>query len=261
MCSTLRHRSSALFLMLVVIGGCSELSDSKKEAGISDSIHQAAIDAQQKNNYSSAATYYRNLHQKSPEDLGILLDLARSLRYAGDAAGAVKVMEEKWGSFAEQAPYLLELSKAKLAMGLASDAIGYQKIAVKKDPSNWEAYSAMGISYDILQQYDKAMEAYKIANELSPNNPVILNNMAISAAQTGKIESAINTLEQANKIERRNPQIRQNLALFHGIMGNFEEAEAISKMDLDEASVRNNLAFYYLFHKDKNASIPGKRLP
>ncbi len=249
------RKSTALFLAAALIGGC---AGNDKEEGITETIQHAAAEAQKKSDYPSAALHYRNLHQKHPEDLGVLLELAKALRYGGAAGEAVKVMEAKWKSFAELTPYLLELSKAKLAAGMASDAIGYLKIAIEKDSGNWEAYSAMGISYDVLQQYDKAMEAYRIANELSPNNPVILNNMAISAAQQGKIKMAIATLKQASKISRKNPQIRQNLALFHGIKGDFDEAEAISKMDLDEETVRNNLAFYYLFHKKKK-STPAKR--
>ena len=242
--------------MLVFIGGCAEEPENAKEAGITESVHQAAMASQQKHDYASAAKHYRNLHEKHPEDLGVLLELAKSLRYIGSSAEAAGIMEAKINTFAEFAPFLMELGKAKLAAGAADEAVGYLKIATEKDAGNWEAYSAMGIAYDMLQLFDKALESYRKADALSPGNSVILNNMAISYAQAGDVKTAIITLKHAANVGRRNLQIRQNLALFHGIAGNMDEAEAIARMDLGEDDVRNNLAFYYLFHKNQKPTAP-----
>lgn len=247
---------SLFAVLLAVVGGCAAEPENKQNAGIAESIHQAAVDARQKHDYASAAKHYRNLYEKQPDDLGVLLELAKSLRYTGSANEAAKILEAKIDAFAGFAPFLIELGKAKLAAGAASDAVGYLKIATEKDAGNWEAHSAMGIAYDMLQLFDKALESYKIADRLSPNNPVILNNMAISSAQTGDVKTAIAVLKQAANAGRRNLQIRQNLALFYGIAGNFDEAEAIARMDLGEEDVRNNLAFYYLFHKNQKPAAP-----
>jgi len=54
-------------------------------------------------------------------------------------------------------------------------------------------------------------------------------------------------------LDRKSVQIRQNLALFLGIEGKFADAEALAKMDMDYATVRNNLAIYY--------RLSGKQLP
>jgi hypothetical protein len=40
------------------------------------------------------------------------------------------------------------------------------------------------------------------------------------------------------------PQERQTLALIYGLKGNIPEADRLNRIDLDEAAVGHNLAFY-----------------
>lgn len=244
--------SATLVLTLALAAGCVTSSDSR---AVNDSLLQAALEAQNKTDYVSAAKHYRKLYIKNPDDLGILLELSRSLRYTGSAAEAVGLLEKNRETHAKESAFFLELGKSKLADGKAADAIDNFKIAGKREPMNWQIHSATGIAYDVMGDYDKALRSYKTANGLSPGNPVILNNMAISHAQAGNIEEAISILKKASVIGRNNPQLRQNLALFHGINGDIKEAEALARMDLDEGDVRNNLAFYYLFQNKRNRII------
>lgn len=233
-------------LLIFAAAGCA--GDSREEA-INISLYQIALQAGQMGNYPAAAGHFSKLRERRPDDLNALLGLTRNLRYLGSARDAVRLLEEKFDAFADDPAFLNELGKAKVAAGAAPDAIDMFKKALEHDPGNWDIHAALGIAYDMVGNYVKAQDSYANALERSRNNPRILNNLAISAALTGNLEKAVEILKQAAKIDRHNPQIRQNLAFFYGIQGDVDRAEALARMDLDEESVRNNLAVYSSFRK------------
>jgi Flp pilus assembly protein TadD len=63
-------------------------------------------------------------------------------------------------------------------------------------------------------------------------------------ALSGNFNGAIAVLRPAAAGPNATPRTRQNLALALGLAGRTEEAEEIARMDLDEQSVRSNLAYY-----------------
>jgi len=229
----------------VIVGalsGCAGNANPAAQA-ISESVQRAAAAAESEGDYAGAANHYRNLVGRQPDDIGATLGLARNLRYAGHAKQAVELLDDATSKFEARAPFVVERGKANLALGNVQEAIGFLAKARAMDEQNWEIHAALGIAYDLTDAFAKARDSYSRALQLSKDNPVVLNNMAISAALAGDVERAIATLENA-PAARHSPQIRQNLALFYGIKGDVEKAEALAKMDLDDASVRNNLAVF-----------------
>ena len=242
-------------LVSAVLAGCASEagtdyaapSNSEYSDPIIKSLYQAALAAEAGNNHLAAANHYRNILNRRPNDRFILLGMARNLRYIGEVEVALDALEAASKDFGTQEAFLIELGKARIAVGNAENAIKALKAAIKINGKKWETHAALGIGYDLQQSYGEAWEAYEKANELSPGNPAILNNMAISAALNGKINLAISTLEGAPRVIRRNAQVRQNLALFYSIKGDLKKAKALAKMDLDEESVLNNLNIYKNF--------------
>ncbi len=231
--------------LVLTLGGCSMTPDAApKTDGLLLSLHQTAQTKEAENNYQAAASHYQNLLHRQPDNLAFILGLARNLRYAGNAKGALETLEDGQKKFAGHPAFLLELGKAKLAAGNAQGAIETLKPLVGRRSGNWSVYASLGIAYDLLQSPDEAWQAYGQAIDMSPGNPEVLNNMALSAALGGKIELAISTLEGAGSQARKNPQMRQNLALFYAIKGDMKKAETIAKIDLDETSLRHNLEIY-----------------
>ncbi|MCH8237525.1 MAG: tetratricopeptide repeat protein [Proteobacteria bacterium] len=237
--------------LFTALGGCASKAD-KNASALTQSLRQLAVVAEQGGDYQTAAQHYHNLQRRKPEDLGALLGLARNLRYSGSPNVAITTLEEMKADFGADGAFLLELGKAHLAAGKAKKSLEHLNAALKKDGGNWEIHVAKGIAYDLLQSYGEARQAYRKALELSEGNPHILNNLAISAASAGDLDLAISTLEKASVAARKSPQMRQNLALFYGIRGDFDKAEALARMDLDEKSVRNNLAIFSGFHKERH---------
>lgn len=253
-------KSFVVCLAVAVLAGCASQAD-EKAAVIADSLGQAAAGAEVSGEYALAADRYRRLLDKRPESLEALLGLARNLRYSGDAKAAVGVLKVAAARLGESVPYLVESGKAKLAVGDAAGAVEDLTAAIERDDGNWEAFATLGIAHDLRQAYGDARRAYRKALALSDNDPAVLNNMAISAALAGDIDLAISTLEDAPRSARNNPQIRQNLALFYGIKGDMDRAEALARIDLDDASVLNNLAIYSRFRANQGKAPPEGATP
>lgn len=233
----------------VAVAGCQTNRVDSNEA-VSDSLYQAAVAAERNADYAAAVKHFGTLNQRRPENLSIVVALARNLRYSGASADAVRVLELEADHFGSDPAYLLELGKGKLAAGKSRGALKALKTALAKDPENWEVQSTVGIAYDLLEDFDNARAAYESALELSENNPAILNNMAISAALSGDLDRAIYILKNATTAARHSSQIRQNLALFYGIKGDLATAETLARMDLAEDAVRKNLSIYSRLRKN-----------
>lgn len=241
---------SRLCVVAILLSGCASDANPGAQA-IRETLQQVAVVAEVEGDYAAAANHYRNLADRQPDDVEATLGLARNLRYSGRAKLAVEVLDKSAAKYGDKLPFVVERGKANLAVGNVNEAIGFLAAARAKDERNWEIHAALGIAYDLTDAFDKARESYGRALQLSKDNPVVLNNMAISAAISGDVERAIATLENAPLAARHSPQIRQNLALFYGIKGDMEKAEALAKMDLDEASVRNNLAVFSRFRANQ----------
>lgn len=237
--------------LFTALGGCASKAEQNTSALV-ESLRQLAVAAERGGDYQTAAQHYYNLQRRKLDDLDVLLGLARNLRYSGSPNVAITSLEEMKADFGAEGAFLLELGKAHVAASKPKKSLEHLNAALEKDGGNWEVHVARGIAYDLLQSYGEARQAYQEALELSEGNPEILNNMAISAASAGELDFAISTLERASVAARKNPQIRQNLALLYGIRGDFDKAEALARMDLDEKSVRNNLAIFSGFHKERH---------
>ncbi len=100
------------------------------------------------------------------------------------------------------------------------------KIAVKEllkvlqiDPVNYNAYNALGVSYDNLNQHDKAIHAYKTALKIRPNLDYVHNNIGYSNLMKGDFTTAAIAFKNAIKINPDNKIFKNNLALASAKLG------------------------------------------
>jgi hypothetical protein len=73
---------------------------------------------------------------------------------------------------------------------------------------------------------------------------LLRNNYGLSLALAGEHEKALQMLSAVVEEPGATARNRQNLALAHGLAGNLEAAERISRLDLDEQAVENNVAYF-----------------
>ncbi len=246
MARTMTFRATGLTVAFVAglfLNGCQTTGLTRdKDFGVS--IESAAVAAERNGDFAMAATHYNKLRELRGDDLQVLLNLARNMRYAGGAETALKILNDAAKTFSAEPAYLIERGKVEVAANKSTDAVSSLNKALKISPKDWQIYATLGIAYDLATAFSAAEDAYAKALQLSPENPTILNNMAISAALAGNLDKAITTLEEAPTSARQNPQIRQNLAMFYGLKGEIGKAENLARRDLDEASVRRNLSLF-----------------
>ena len=104
--------------------------------------------------------------------------------------------------------------------------------------------SALGLAYDMLGDHAVAQSRYQRGLSESPNHMGLRNNLGLSYALTGDMPAAISTLRGVVETPGASPRHRQNLALVYGLAGEIDNAAAVSRLDLAEAAVKANLAYY-----------------
>ena len=247
----------------VLMAGCLTTSAPKPEANaatLQAAQLNAAQQAEASYNYADAVGIYQGLYQQNPSDLGLALNLARNMRFAGQPQNAISMVSQLIGKQGRTAPLLTELGKAYLAADQDNLALPTLLEAKEKAPNDWEILSTLGVAYDYQGNYADAREAYAQALIASPSNPAVLNNLALSQASSGDLDGAIATLQQAIDQPTASAQTRQNLALLMALKGDPDAAERLARKDLPPDVADNNNAYFRMISAAaaKNASAPAQ---
>jgi len=104
----------------------------------------------------------------------------------------------------------LALSKEKAAAGMAAykkgafaKAAASLQEAVKLNPKNAKAQSALGQSYEATGKLDRAAKAYQDSLAVDANQPEVMYNLAIIHKAQNKNKEAITELEKAIKLNQK----------------------------------------------------------
>jgi tetratricopeptide (TPR) repeat protein len=133
-----------------------------------------------------------------------------------------------------QALYLQKKGKHKIAIQLLKEVI-------QKDPLYVKAYNAMGISYDHLRDYDRAIKFYKLALTLNPNLPYVHNNLGYSHLLNENPDVAIDAFKKAIALDASNKRYHNNLALAYMQKEQFDLALEQFTLAADEISANRKL--------------------
>jgi Flp pilus assembly protein TadD len=144
------------------------------------------------------------------------------------------------GDFAAQ----LGLARAYLETGRPELALVPLSKALAQSPNDPTALALMGVTKDLSGQHAAAQAAYRQGLKYAPTSPALTVNLALSLALSGDYPAAIDELEPVAMAPAGSAPERQNLALIYGLQGNDVEAARIGRIDLDQASVEHNLAYY-----------------
>ncbi|MBO6521977.1 MAG: tetratricopeptide repeat protein [Rhodospirillales bacterium] len=173
-----------------------------------------------------------------------LVRVGDTTREAGDYANAMQLYQRAAGMRPDWAPPLLRFGETAISAGLYADALGAYERVAKIDPTSNRGYNGAGIALDLLGRHEEAQNYYITGIERAPDNVPLKNNLGLSLALTGEYGDAIGMLEGIAGSPNANARTRQNLSLVYGLAGDDENAKRIGMMDLGEAEVANNLAFY-----------------
>lgn len=172
------------------------------------------LNEQENQAYSAAIQHYEALVAQKPMEIEATLGLARNLRWAGQAARALSVLEKAPTSFKDDGRYQAELGKVHLILGDSSAGVRELDGAATKVGNDWRLYSALGIALDYQQSYPQAEVAYRKALEMCPDDAAVMNNLGISQGLSGNLDRAILTLQDALELDGHKAKIQRNLKLF-----------------------------------------------
>jgi len=118
----------------------------------------------------------------------------------------------------------LERGRALLNGGNANDAIGLLSTAVSADPKLHEAYSLLGVAYEMKGMRDRAFESFEKAVKASENNGEYLNNLGFLHFKNGDYDKAAKYLKRAVKVAPQAQRYWNNLGLVQAQRAKFDEA-------------------------------------
>jgi Flp pilus assembly protein TadD len=180
-----------------------------------------------------------------PANVGVALAYASSLGQLAQKQGQVEVLRTTAQQTSADAQAQSIIGRAQMNAGDIAGAGETLARAVKLNPSDVQALSALGATLDQQTKHSEAREYYQAALKQTPNNMAIVNNMAMSYALQGKLPEAEQLLRKAtaHPNAKANPRIRQNLALVIGLQGRFDEAKQVASQDLPPDQVQANMAY------------------
>lgn len=202
---------------------------------------------------SSAISFYRRAIAVDPTLVQAYLGLGEALLAAGypnDANAAFAAAQSRAASEAPSPERTVHEVAAMRGQGLTLITLNQPAGAVEiLDKANAVApaaptYSALGVAEDVLGDTDAADKAYKQGLALAPDDLDLQNNYGLSQALHGDLDGAVATLRRVASDAKASARHRLNLALVLGLAGRTDDAAQVARIDLDERSVRSNLAYY-----------------
>jgi Flp pilus assembly protein TadD len=141
---------------------------------------------------------------------------AQLKRSQGDYAGAVHLLSQLMLVAPDDARVVGEYGKVLIQQGRARDSLDFLTRAVQLRDGDWTLYSALGVAYDQLGDYQNARAAYERALSLKPNETAILNNYAMSRMLAGDFAQAKKLITQA-AAGSNDERIAHNVKLIDGL--------------------------------------------
>jgi Flp pilus assembly protein TadD len=136
------------------------------------------------------------------------------------------------------------LAKAFLKTGKPQLALTPLSKALEESPDDPKLLMLLGVTRDLAGQHGEAQAYYRDGLVRAPGDPALTVNLALSLALSGDYPNAITVLQPLAMVPTSSSQERQTLALIYGLKGNIPEAARLNRIDLDDAAVEQNLAYY-----------------
>lgn len=187
--------------------------------------------------YRQAAT----IEPERPEAYVLLGETLVELEAYQDAA---RTFEAALGKDKESAAAHRGYGRALVALRRPESAIGHYQSATQLDPRDIQAWNGLGVAYDMAGDHASAEAAYRQGLEVAPDSMLLRNNLGLSLALAGRHDESIQMLTSVVADPGARARNRQNLALAYGLKGDLAAAERISRIDLENDAVENNLAYY-----------------
>lgn len=212
-------------------------------SGAAAALKRVAIATRAAGDYASAINVLKRAHKLAPQDTMILLELGESLAAVGAYNEAREIMAKAQAAAPDETRALRGLANALLALAEPAMALGHYEAALAIRPEA-ASFSGLGVTLDALGRPEEAETAYRAGLALDSRNAALIGNLGLSLALRERGPEAIELIAAELRDGRSTPKLRQNLALIYGLAGRLRDAATVLRIDLDDRTVRNNLAYY-----------------
>lgn len=253
-CATRYLRGLTVILVIGALAGCGSIqrmvpfgaTSSSEEGGESRKAQmlRMAESATASGDIRTAVGLYQQIASDSPDDPAPWLALGELLLAEGEPQSAADAFAGSLKLEPANVRGGVGYARAMMALGRPDAARAHLDPLLADHPADVGLINVAAVVFDLQGDHDLAMQTYRRGIEIDPESVRLRNNMALSAALSGDFETALNLLRPLAEGLDSTRQARQNLALVQGLAGNLVEAERLSAIDLDAASVSNNLAFF-----------------
>jgi len=249
--------SSALLVIFAVLGlaGCGTYpfhldlqSANGRDGGGAvpsyDSLMRIGAAARGGGDLPNALGVYRRASEVDPLNPAPLVAAGDVLLEMGSVDEAIVSYNNALIRNGQDLPALLGLARAFLKTGKPTLALDPLNKAYALSPDDPKVLLLFGVAKDFSGEHAEAQAWYRRGLAAAPNDPALTVNLALSLALSGDYNSATAALQPVAMAPGGSPQERQTLALIYGLRGNVAEAARLNRLDLDDASVEHNLAYY-----------------
>jgi Flp pilus assembly protein TadD len=200
--------------------------------------------AQSGGDLPNALGVYRRAAEMAPQDPAPLIAAGDVLLQMGSVNEAIVSYNAALVRPGDTQGAQVGLAKAFLKTGKPEWALSPLSKALEATPDDPKLLLLLGVTKDLAGQHWEAQAYYRDGLVRAPGNPALTVNLALSLALSGNYPNAIAVLQPLAMSPAGSAQERQTLALIYGLSGNTAEAARLGRVDLDDASVEHNLAYY-----------------
>ncbi|MGI9434022.1 MAG: tetratricopeptide repeat protein [Geminicoccaceae bacterium] len=220
------------------------LSAAEQESGRYGTLLRLASSTRASGDPAAAVNLYQQaivLERGRPEAYALLGETLIDLE-AYDRAG--EVFQESLDRDADGLAAHLGYARVLVALRRPEAAVPHYETVLRNAPGNLQAHNGLAVAYDLAGQHHAAQKVYRDALAIAPDSMLLRNNLGLSLALDGQYQDGIELLRAVVDEPGARARNRQNLALAYGLAGDLAAAERISRLDLDEEAVSNNVAYF-----------------
>jgi Flp pilus assembly protein TadD len=225
------------------------------EPGSIDSeLSNQAQQAMAQGDFKQAAQIYKQLVDKSPDNMAYQLGFAESLRRIGNFGLSLKVTDGILAKEPGNAGALENKGLCLMSTGEFAEAGTAFGDVMKTDRGRWRTLNGIGILFAMKGKYDNAVAYYQAALNISTDNPSVLNNAALTYAIDQQFDRAYDAFARARRhVSPGSADMKHldlNLALVYAVNGKLDLAEQTATPYLSKEGLYNNMGFYSYLAKN-----------
>ena len=194
--------------------------------------------------YANALGVFRRASELAPRDPAPLVEIGKTLVDMGSANEAIIAYNSALDRDKHDVPAQRGLAQAYLLTAKPELALLPLDQALVVAPNNRELLLLRGVTEDLLGRHAAAQAFYRRGLSVAPGDPALTVDLALSLALSDNYSAAIAALRPVATSSAGGAHERHTLAMIYGLEGNQREAARFARMDLDEAAVERNLAYY-----------------